>query len=137
MRTTLPFAACTALLAGLITVAPALARDYGPDQDRDAWRSLQDKLESGVEFSDLADFEKVQILYQAEDRAHTDDPEAVFEEACTIYVELRYGSKMDRFRDTMDREDAYENMVADVYARNEIAELLDLDYFEELPEPED
>jgi hypothetical protein len=123
-----------AVIAALMATTVILAGNYEHPPDKKAWKSVKDKLENGVVFADLADFEKVQLAYEAEDRVFSDDPERVFEEACLIYVELRYGSKMDRFRDIMAQERAYEDMVADIEARNEIAEMIGYDYYEEIPE---
>ena len=55
MSTMRRFATCSAaLFAVLVIVAVALAGDYEHPKDKKAYRSMKDKLETGVVFTDLA-----------------------------------------------------------------------------------
>jgi len=122
------------LIALLMVAAPALAGDSRVPYDKKAFRSLKEKLSTGVAFTDLADFEKAQLVRAAERRAAgRDDVEAIFEEACSIYMEHRYGSKMKRFRNSINQRYDHADLAADAEARNAIADLVGLDYHEVAP----
>jgi hypothetical protein len=135
MHTTRQLATLTAaFLVVLMMAAPALAGDYRVPYDKKAFRSLKVKLATGVAFTDLADFEKAQLVRAAERRTPgRNNAEAVFEEACSIYMESRYGSKMKRFRNSMNQRYDNSDMLADVEARNAIAAIIGLDYQEAAP----